>query len=110
MQGQEPWFKRDTQRQHRAQPRARSEEQVRLALGSLPLYHLMLTLGTCEQAELAQRAAPLGPLLGQKRAAQALADLARYGSAVVATCPRELAEHYCNALARYDLPCAIIPV
>lgn len=111
MEGRESKFKRDAQRRDRshAQPHERSEEQIKLALGSLPLYTLQLTICEHDHARLVARVAPLRALIGPERAAQALANLLRTGSAALATCPRELAEHYRDECARHGLPCTIIP-
>jgi ATP-dependent Clp protease adapter protein ClpS len=107
----EPWFKRDSQRHDRyyTTPRQRSDEEFALALSTLPLYQVVLFPDAMDRAALAIVASPLTALIGQERAARVLAEVLQGGAGVVATCPRELAEHYCDELARRSLPCVITP-
>jgi ATP-dependent Clp protease adapter protein ClpS len=90
--------------------RQRSDDEIALALSTLPLYHVLLTLGPRDASVApAAFARSLASMVGEERAARILADAMRNGVALVATCPRELAEHYCDELARRALPCAIAP-
>ncbi len=108
-----PWFGRFTQKRDWAgevkASRQRSDEEVILALSTLPLYRVVLTHG-CHDGEAAGAFFRiLAPMVGEERAARILADARRAGCALVATCPRELAEHYRDELSRRALPCAIEP-
>ncbi len=108
-----PWFGRFAQKRDWAcavkAPRQRSDDEVILALSTLPLYHVVLTLGQRESAAAGAFFRILAPMVGEERAARILADARRAGHALVATCPRELAEHYRDELVRRALPCAIEP-
>lgn len=107
------WFSRFSQRRNAydfdTPPRQRTSDEILLALSTLPLYQVLLTLGEADRAACATFATPLIPLVGQERTARILADALRDGAGVVATCPRELAEHYRDELLRRALPCAIAP-
>lgn len=108
---QQPWFERDSQwqnRSHAPSPR-RTAEEIKLALSSLPMYQVVLTTTATERATLGERAHALVSFIGQERTAHALAIAQRRGAATLATCARELAEHYCDELARHGLPCVIMP-
>ncbi len=91
------------------QPRQRRDEEIALALSTLPLYRVMLTLSQRDGATAGVFSRTLAPMVGEERAARILADAARAGVALIATCPRELAEHYRDELGRRALPCAIEP-
>ena len=112
---QMPWFGRFTHRRDRdcvtPAPRHRSDEEIALALSTLPLYRVVLTPGKGDgpSALIRSHALTLTRLVGAERAARILTETARAGAGLVATCPRELAEHYRDELARHALPCAIEP-
>jgi ATP-dependent Clp protease adapter protein ClpS len=110
---QMPWFGRFTHRRDRdcvtPAPRRRSDEEISLALSTLPLYRVILTPDTEDGRGALIRSHALTPFVGAERAARILAETARAGTGMVATCPRELAEHYRDELARHALPCAIEP-
>ena len=110
---QVPWFgwfahKRDQEWAAKT-PRQRSDEEITLALSTLPLYRVDLRLSQRDGAESAVFSHVLAPLVGEERAARILADAMRAGVAPIATCPRELAEHYRDELARHALPCVVEP-
>lgn len=90
-------------------PHPRTDAEVTLALSTLPRYDVLLLPGPRDAATAAAWARVLAPALGERRAASVVAEAARAGMALVATCPRELAEHYRDALIRQALPCAIEP-
>lgn len=92
-------------------PQQRTDVDIDLALCLIPHYAVVLQID-----------GPLAPLhlcwpinwlqtltqsLGTERAHRALHDLREYGYATLAVCPRESAEHYCDELARLNLPCHI---
>ncbi|HEU0026827.1 MAG TPA: hypothetical protein VFQ25_06890 [Ktedonobacterales bacterium] len=108
-----PWFGRFTHRRDRdcvtPAPRPRSNDEITLALSTLPLYRVLLTPGASDSAGALIHSRALTRLVGAERAARILAEVARAGAGLVATCPRELAEHYRDELARHALPCAIEP-
>ena len=106
-----PWIWPFPQRREgfTAPPRQRTDDEITLALSTLPLYQVRLTPGQVDRATCEAFTRPLNPLVGPERAARILADVLRDGSGVVATCPRELAEHYRNELLRRALPCVIAP-
>ncbi len=108
-----PWFGRFTLKRDReyagGTPRQRPDDEIALALSTLPLYRVILTLGQRDGAATGPFFAILAPLVGEERAARILADARRAGVALIATCPLELAEHYRDELARRALPCAIVP-
>ncbi len=111
---QMPWFGRFTHRRDRdcvaPTPRQRSDDEVALALSTLPLYRVVLTLSSQGDAALSAISShALTRLVGEERAARILADTMRAGTALVAICPLELAEHYRDELMRHALPCAIEP-
>jgi ATP-dependent Clp protease adapter protein ClpS len=110
---QMPWFGRFTHRRDRdcvaPAPRHRSDEEIELALSTLPLYRVILRPGKGDGVSSLIRPYTLTRLVGAERAARILAETARAGAGLVATCPRELAEHYRDELARHALPCAIEP-
>lgn len=94
-------------------PHERTADEVMLALRLMPLYQVRLQL---DDATLEQRLwppcdwrDPLTAALGEERARRALSDFAERGAAVIAICPRELAEHYRDELAQLALPCVIQP-
>lgn len=93
--------------------RERTADEIALALRLIPLYRVLL-LSHAADAPLMRWWSPesraaLTRLLGAERARRALQDIAELGVAVIAVCPRELAEHYHEELARLALPCAIQP-
>lgn len=90
-------------------PRRRTDDEVTLALSTLPRYHVLLRLRPQDAETAAAWANVLAPALGERRASCVVAEAARVGAALVVTCPRELAEHYRDALIRQALPCAIEP-
>lgn len=108
-----PWFARFTQKREQVYtikpPRQRPDEEILLALSTLPLYRVMLTVSQRDGALAGAFFRTLAPMVGEERAARILADAARAGVALVVTCPRELAEHYRDELNRRALPCAIEP-
>jgi len=89
----------------------RTDDEIALALRLIPLYRVVLRV----DVPLApQRAwwplgwsAALASMLGPERAQRALREASEGGAALIAICPRELAEHYCDELARHALPCDI---
>lgn len=115
-----PWFnRRASGREDNAvwmtgcAPHERTADEVTLALRLIPLYQVLLQL---DDTTLEQRLCPslawrttLTATLGDERALRSLRDLAERGVAVIAVCPRELAEHYRDELARLSLPCVIQP-
>lgn len=93
--------------------RERTDDEIALALRLIPLYQVRLQV---DEAGAPKRQwwplhwrATLTTMLGADQALRALCEVAERGVAVIAVCPRELAEHYCAELARYALPCAIMP-
>ncbi len=108
-----PWFERFAHKRDREcavkTPRQRSDDEIALALSTLPLYRVLLTLRPCDGTATSACSRSLTPMVGEERAARILADAMRAGVALVVTCPRELAEHYRDELARRALPCAIEP-
>ncbi len=89
----------------------RTEDEIALALRLIPLYRVVLRV---DDPQAPQRAwwpltwrAALATMLGAERAQRALREASERGVAVLAVCPRELAEHYCDELARHALPCVI---
>lgn len=94
-------------------PRERTEDEVALALRHIPLYRVFVRVGDPRRA--ARLTWPLAwrnilmSTLGAERAQRAMSEIRASGFAVIAVCPRELAEHYCDELARYTLPCGITP-
>jgi hypothetical protein len=94
-------------------PRERSDDEVALALRLIPLYHVFVQLGDPHRAAhltwpLIWRTT-LMATLGAERAQRAINDIRASGFAIIAVCPRELAEHYRDELARHALPCGIAP-
>lgn len=89
--------------------RPRGDDQVTLALASLPRYCVLLRLRPQDAATAEGWERALAPALGEERAARVVAAAARDGSALITTCPRELAEFYADALNGLALPCAIEP-
>ncbi len=94
-------------------PRERTSDEVSLALRLIPLYHVVLQV---DDAHAPVRLCwPLGwratltAMVGAERAQRILCDAHATGAAVVAVCPRELAEHYRDELLRHALPCVITP-
>jgi len=94
-------------------PRERTSDEVSLALRLIPLYHVVLQV---DDAHAPARVswpldwrATLTAMVGAERAQRILCDAYATGAAVVAVCPRELAEHYRDALLRSGLPCGITP-
>lgn len=110
---QMPWFGRFTHRRDRdcvtPAPRRRSDEEVTLALSTLPLYRVILTPDKDDSLAAIIRSHALTHFVGAERAARILAETARAGAGLIAVCPRELAEHYRDELARHALPCVIEP-
>jgi ATP-dependent Clp protease adapter protein ClpS len=90
-----------------AQPRG--DDQISLALGSLPRYRVLLRLRPQDAATADAWESVLAPALGRERAARVIASVARDGVGLITTCPRELAEYYRDALISRALPCAIEP-
>lgn len=94
-------------------PRMRTEDEMYLALRLMPLYRVVLVVDAPDARERLwwplEWRATLIRLLGAERAQQVLSDAIANGAAVVATCPRELAEHYSEELARRALPCLVEP-
>jgi hypothetical protein len=114
-----PWFNwrvsgsRDEAARIACAPRERTEDDISLALRLIPLYHVLLQV---DDPRAPMRLwwpldwrARLTATLGAERALQALCEASERGVAVLAVCPRELAEHYCDELARQSLPCGIEP-
>lgn len=94
-------------------PQARTDDEIFLALRLIPQYRVLLSVDDPQEPlrlwwPLGWRAT-LTASLGAERAQRALSDAVEYGFAVLAVCPREVAEHYRNELARYALPCVIEP-
>ena len=94
-------------------PHERSEDEVALALRLIPLYRVFVRVGDPHRAAgltwpLAWRDVLLSTL-GAERAQRVMSEIRTSGFAVIAVCPRELAEHYCDELARHALPCGIAP-
>ncbi|HEX9039220.1 MAG TPA: hypothetical protein VF808_19730 [Ktedonobacterales bacterium] len=89
--------------------RPRTEGEIALALSSLPRYRVLLLLRPQDSATADAWAHVLAPAVGERRAARIVADATSAGVGLVTTCPRELAEHYRDALIRRALPCAIEP-
>ena len=92
-------------------PHERTEDEIALALRLIPLYRVTLRV---DDPQRPQRAwwplgwrATLVTMLGVERAQRALHEASELGATVIAICPRELAEHYCDELARHALPCDI---
>jgi ATP-dependent Clp protease adapter protein ClpS len=90
-------------------PRTRPDDEIALALSTLPMYCVILTLSPRDREAVATRAGSLTRMVGEERAARILADAGRAGAALVAVCPRELAEHYRDELERHALPCVVEP-
>ena len=93
--------------------RERTADEIALSLRMIPLYRVQL-LSRAADAPLTRWWSPegramLAQLLGSERAERALRDITELGVAVIAVCPRELAEHYYDELTRLALPCAIQP-
>ena len=94
-------------------PRERSDDEVALALRLIPLYRVFVRVGDPHRA--ARLTWPLAwrdilvSSLGAERAQRAMSEIRDSGFAVIAVCPRELAEHYRDELARHALPCGIAP-
>lgn len=89
--------------------RPRPDDEIALALSSLPLYRVVLTRAPRESDASPASARALVSMVGAERAERIMLDAKRFGGAPVAICPRELAEHYCDELARRALPCVIEP-
>lgn len=53
--------------------------------------------------------ATLTAMVGAERTQRILSEAHATGAAVIAVCPRELAEHYCDELLRHALTCVITP-
>jgi hypothetical protein len=94
-------------------PHRRTDDEVSLALHLIPLYHVLLQI---EDPSAPTRLwwplgwrATLTAMVGAERAQRALCEACACGVAIIAVCPRELAEHYCVELARRSLPCVIEP-
>jgi hypothetical protein len=114
-----PWFsRRSSGRSEDASwtvcaPHGRTDDEVSLALRLIPLYHVLLKVD--DPAAPARLWWPLDwrvtltAMVGAERAQRALREACACGAVVIAICPRELAEHYCDELARRSLPCAIEP-
>ena len=93
-------------------PHERTADEITLALRLIPLYQVRLQWFTSSEQPLPSACdwqATLAATLGAERAQRALLDLAARGVAVIAVCPRELAEHYCDELAQLALPCVVQP-
>ncbi len=94
-------------------PHERSDDEIALALRLIPLYHVRLRIDAPHApARLwwpLDWRATLIATIGAERTQRALRDVAERGEAILAVCPRELAEHYCDELARHALPCEIAP-
>ena len=89
--------------------RPRGDDEVTLALSTLPRYRVLLRLRPQDAATADAWEGALTPALGERRAAEIVAAAMRDGAAPITTCPRELAEYYRDALTGYGLPCAIEP-
>lgn len=94
-------------------PRERSDDEVALALRLIPLYHVFVQIGDPHRAAhltwpLIWRTT-LMATLGAERAQRAMNEIRASGFAIIAVCPRELAEHYRDELVRHALPCGIAP-
>lgn len=91
----------------------RADDEVLLALRLIPLYQVLLRIDdSAAPARLwwpRTWRATLVAMVGVERAERILREALASGVAVIAVCPRELAEHYRDELARYALPCAIMP-
>lgn len=88
----------------------RGPEDIALALRLLPLYRVIVERdGASTTTYPAIWQAKLAAALGEERCQRALRELALRGAADIALCPRELAEHYANELARQAIPCYIEP-
>ncbi|HEU5343403.1 MAG TPA: hypothetical protein VFU60_03575 [Ktedonobacterales bacterium] len=114
-----PWFPRRVTGRGEAvswtlcAPRERSDDEVALALRLIPLYRVFVRVGDPRRAArltwpLAWRNILLSTL-GAERAQRAMSEIRTSGFAIIAVCPRELAEHYRDELARHSLPCGIAP-
>jgi len=94
-------------------PHERTADEITLALRLIPLYHVRLQLDDATQEQrlspLLAWQAPLLATIGAERTQRALRDIATQGVAILAVCPRELAEHYRDEFARLTLPCVIQP-
>lgn len=92
-------------------PQQRTDVDIDLALCLIPQYAVVLQID--DSLAPLQLWWPISWLqtlthsLGAERAQQALYDLREHGYARLAVCPRESAEHYCDELARLNLPCHI---
>jgi hypothetical protein len=112
-----PWFSwRSSARSEDASwavsaPRERTDDEVSLALRLIPLYHVLLQLDD-PRTPTRLRCTPgwratLTAMVGAERAQRILSEAHATGVAVIAVCPRELAEHYRDELLRRALPCTI---
>ena len=94
-------------------PHRRTNDEVSLALRLIPLYHVVLQIDDAHaDARLwwpLDWRATLTAMVGAERAQRIFCDAHATGAAVVAVCPRELAEHYRDELLRHALPCVITP-
>lgn len=94
-------------------PHERTSDEVALALRLIPLYRVVLQI---DSPHAPQRLwwpldwrATLTAMVGAERAQRILCEAHATGVAVIAVCPRELAEHYRDELLRHALPCDITP-
>lgn len=107
------WFGRFEPKRHPESAirtsRLRPDDEIELALSTLPLYRVVLRWNPRDSEASDARSSSLARMVGEERAARILADAARVGAALVAVCPHELAEHYRDELARHALPCVVEP-
>ena len=113
-----PWFNwrssvRSDETRAVCASRGRADDEVWLALRLIPLYQVSLRLD--DPATPGRLWWPLtwrvtlAAMVGVERAERILREAWVTGMAVIAVCPLEVAEHYRDELARYALPCAILP-